>query len=156
MQVSEATISLPDRGVWWHIAGFTLAGGICLVILEEFAGSDAKAYQYFETAVTRLYWALVIILAGLIDRGRKMFETRTEIRRVAREQALAKARREGLQEGIREGRREGIQEAGQHHDRRMAAALQRFGVRDEASGDLILRITPEVAQFLRGDADDAA
>lgn len=148
MQVSEATNSLPDRGVWWHIAGFSLAGGICLVILEEFAGSDTKAYQYFETAVTRLYWALVIILAGLIDRGRKLFETKMEIRRVAREKALAKARQEGIQEGI--------QEAGQHHDRRMTAALQRFGVRDEASGNLMLPMTPEVAQFLRGDVDDVA
>lgn len=155
MRISEATNSLPDRGVWWHIAGFTLAGGICLVILEEFTGSDTKAYQYFETAVTRLYWALVIILAGLIDRGRKMFETKTEIRRAAREQALAKARQEGVLEGIQEGIQEGFREAGQHHDRRMTAALQRFGVRDAASGSLMLPMTPEVEQFLRGDADAA-
>ena len=142
MRVSETTNSLPDRGAWWHVVGFTLAGGICLVILEEFAGSDAKAYQYFETAVTRLYWALVIILAGLIDRGRKMFETRMEIRRAAREQALAKARQEG------------IREAAQRRDNLMTAALQRFGVRDEASGSLMLPMTPEVEQFLRGDTSD--
>ena len=142
MRISETTNSLPDRGVWWHVAGFTLAGGICLVILEEFAGSDAKAYQYFETAVTRLYWALVIILAGLIDRGRKMFETKMEIRRAAREQALAKARQEG------------IREAAQRRDNLMTAALQRFGVRDEVSGSLMLIMTPEVEQFLRYDTSD--
>ena len=154
MRISETTNSLPDRGVWWHVVGFALVGGICLVILEEFAGSGAKAYQYFETAVTRLYWALVIILAGLIDRGRKMFETKTEIRRVAREQALAKARQEGILEGIQEGIQEGFREAAQRRDTLMTTALQRFGVRDEASGSLMLPMTPEVEQFLRGDAPD--
>ena len=50
MQASELT----DRGIWWQVAGFTLVGCISLAILELFAGSDAVAYQWFETAVTRL------------------------------------------------------------------------------------------------------
>ena len=40
--------------------------------------------------------------------------------------------------------------------RRLKAAEQRFGVRDEATGLTMLPMTPEVEQFLFGDTDDAA
>ncbi len=109
---------LPDRGIWWQIAGFTLVGRCCLAVLEVFKGSEAVAFRCFETAVTRLYWALVIPIAGLIDEARKMFEDKMEIRRAARAKALTKARAD-------ERRR---------YNGRMEEAKRRFGVRDESTG----------------------
>lgn len=40
--------------------------------------------------------------------------------------------------------------------RRLKVAKQRYGFRDEATGNIILPITPEVERFLRGETDDAA
>ena len=75
-----------------------------------------------------------------------MFETRAEIRRVARERVLAKERDKGLREGLREGRR--------RYSSRIAEARQRFGVRDEATGEVRLVVTPEVEEFLLGEPDN--
>ena len=129
MTLSEVPRAAADRGIWWHIIGFTLAGALCLVILEEFSGSDSRLYRYFATAVTDLYWALVIVLAGLIDRGRNMFETKAEIRRAARAKLLEKEHRKARQETLRE----------------VAEMLRRYAVRDEATGHITLELTPEVA-----------
>ena len=137
---------LSNRGIWWQIIGFTLVGFLSLGILEGFDGSSVWAYRYFETAATKLYWAFVIPLAGLFDEVRKMFETRAEIRRVARERVLAKERDKGLREGLREGRR--------RYSSRIAEARQRFGVRDEATGEVRLVVTPEVEEFLLGEPDN--
>ena len=136
MKASEVPRQMADRGVWWHVIGFAIAGAICLVILEEFAGSDAMAYRYFETTIDRLYWALAVVLAGLIDRGRHMFETRMQIRRAAR----AKVREEGRQEGRRDA----------------LDALRRYAVRDEATGRIVLalELTPEVEAALLNGPDD--
>ena len=144
MKASEVPRQMADRGVWWHVVGFAIAGAICLVILEEFAGSDAKAYRYFETTIDRLYWALAVVLAGLIDRGRHMFETRMQIRQAAR----AKVREEGRREGRKEGRTEGRQDA--------LDALRRYAVRDEATGRIVLalELTPEVEAALLNGPDD--
>ena len=138
MKASEVPRQMADRGVWWHVVGFAIAGAICLVILEEFAGSDARAYRYFETTIDRLYWALAVVLAGLIDRGRHMFETRMQIRRAAR----AKVREEGRREGRKEGRRDALD------------ALRHHAVRDEATGRIVLELTPEFEAALLNDPDD--
>ena len=132
MALSEIPREVADRGIWWQIIGFTLVGALCLVILVEFSGSDSRLYRYFAAAVTDLYWALVIVLAGLIDRGRSMFETKAEIRRAAR----ARVREEGRQEGQEETRRE------------VAEMLRQYAVRDEATGHVTLTLPPEVAAFL--------
>jgi len=145
MKASEVPRQMADRGVWWHVIGFAIAGAICLVILEEFAGSDAKAYRYFETTIDRLYWALAVVLAGLIDRGRHMFETRMQIRRAARAKVREEGRREGRQEGRQEGRTEGRRDA--------LDALRRHAVRDEATGRIVLELTPEVEAALLNDPD---
>ena len=124
MALSEIPREVADRGIWWQIIGFALVGALCLVILEEFSGSDSRLYRYFAAAVTDLYWALVIVLAGLIDRGRSMFETKAEIRRAARAKLIEKERRE------------------------VAEMLLRHAVRDEATGRITLEPAPEVAAFL--------
>ena len=134
MQTSE----LSDRGIWWQVGGFTLVGFTSLAILELYAGSDAVAYQWFETATTRLYWAFVIPLAGAFDGGQKLFGKVSETRRAVREKIREKGRQEGLQQGQRE----------------LAAMLRRHATRDAATGRMMLEITPEVEALL-GDADDS-
>ena len=140
MALSEIPREVADRGIWWQIIGFTLVGALCLVILVEFAGSDSKLYRYFAAAVTDLYWALVIVLAGLIDRGRSMFETKAEIRRAARARVWEEGRQEGQKEGEQKGRQETRSEVGE--------MLRRHAVRDEATGRITLELTPEIAALL--------
>ena len=138
MQTSE----LADRGIWWQVTGFTLVGCISLAILELYAGSDAVAYQWFETAVTRLYWAFVVTLAGAFDGGQKLFGKVSETRRAVRE----KIREKGRQEGRRQGRQEG--------QRELSALLRRHATRDPATGRIVLESTPEVEALL-DNADDS-
>ena len=70
-----------------------------------------------------------------------MFETRMQIRRAAR----AKVRAEGRQEGRLEGRKEGR--------RAIADVLRRYAVRDEATGRIVLELTPEVEAALLNGPD---
>ena len=70
-----------------------------------------------------------------------MFETRMQIRRAAR----AKVRAEGRQEGRLVGRREGR--------RAIVDALRRHAVRDEATGRIVLELTPELEAALLNDPD---
>ena len=142
MQTSE----LADRGIWWQVTGFTLVGCTSLAILELYAGSDAVAYQWFETAVTRLYWAFVVTLAGAFDGGQKLFGKVSETRRAVRE----KIREKGRQEGRQEGRKQGHQE----RQRELSALLRRHATRDPATGRIMLESTPEVEALL-DNADDS-
>ena len=71
-----------------------------------------------------------------------MFETRMQIRRAAR----AKVRAEGRQEGRKEGRQEGR--------RAIVDVLRRHAVRDEATGRIVLELTPEVEAALLNGPDD--
>jgi hypothetical protein len=140
MRTSELPSELSERGIWWQVAGFTIVGCVSIAVLEEFAGSDIRAFQYFETAVTRLYWAFVIPLAGLFDGGRKLFEKRSEIRRAVRE----KIREEGRQEG----RRQEVQ--------RVRKVLRSIVVQDDSTGSRTFNVTPEELEtLLNGDVDDA-
>ena len=98
MRSSDLPNELVDRGIHWQIAGFLLVACASVAILTEFADTDHREFVYFEIAATKLYWALVIPLAGLFDGARKMFEKMSEIR--------AKRRQRWLDEGRREGRRQ--------------------------------------------------
>ena len=94
----------------------------------------------FETAVTRLYWAFLIPLAGLFDGGRKLFEKRSEIRRAVRE----KIREEGRQEGR------------QDEAQRVRKLLRSVVVQDDATGSSTFSVTPkELETLLNGGGDDA-
>ena len=73
-----------------------------LVVLEIFGGSDFWLYQWFETAVVRLYWALVVPLAALFDWGRGMFERGKAIREAKKSEIREKAIREGEKQGTEE------------------------------------------------------
>ena len=106
MRSSDLPNELIDRGIYWQVGGFALAAVASVAILAEFSGSELRAFIYFEIAVTKLYWALVIPLAGLFDGARKMFEKMSDIR--------AKRRQRWLDEGRRQERE------------RMRAELQRL------------------------------
>ena len=149
MQASELPSELSERGIWWQVGGFTLTGCLCVAILAEFAGSEARAYLYFEIAVTKVYWAFVIPLAGLFDGVRKLFEKRSAIR--------AKIRQQGVEEGLRQGRQQGVEQGRRQERRRISETLRRFGTRDEASGAVTLTLTPEAMALLLDldDPDDA-
>ena len=67
-----------------------------------------------------------------------MFETRMQIRQAAR----AKVRAEGRREGRKEGRRDVVD------------ALRRHAVRDEATGRIVLELTPELEAALLNGPDD--
>ena len=137
---------MAERGIWWQVAGFALIGCASLAILQEFAGSEARAYQYFDAAVTRLYWAFVIPLAGLFDGVRRMFEKRSEIRRAVREKIREEGRAEGREEGREEGRRE--------EKRRLRNALRDVVVQEDSAGATTLNITREqLESILNGEPE---
>lgn len=86
----------------WQALGFAVVGCAGVVILELWSESGYWVYQSFETAATRLYWAFVVPLAALFDWGRRMFETRQEIRKAARKKAIRKAVKKALKKAVRE------------------------------------------------------
>ena len=98
MRASDMPNELVDRGIYWQIGGFTVVAVASVAILAEFDGLDGRAFLYFEIAVTKLYWAFVIPLAGLFDGVRKMFDKMSDIR--------ARRKQRWLDEGRREGRRQ--------------------------------------------------
>ena len=136
MRASGLPNELSERGIWWQVAGFAIVGCVSIAVLEEFAGSDIRAFQYFETAVTRLYWAFVIPLAGLFDGGRKLFEKRSEIRRAVREKIREEGRRDEA--------------------RRVRKVLHSVVVQDAATGSSTFSVTPEELEtLLNAGVDDA-
>ena len=81
-----------ERGFGVQALGFAVVGCASLAILQIFQDSSSSwAYQSFDTAVSRLYWAFVVPLAAVFDWGRRMFETRQAIRKAAVEKAIEKA-----------------------------------------------------------------
>lgn len=128
MRSSDLPNELVDRGIHWQIAGFLLVACVGVAVLAEFAGSDHRVFMYFEIAATKLYWALVIPLAGLFDGARKMFEKMSEIR--------AKRRQRWLDEGRQEGR--------QQERARLRAEVQRLGA----------ALSPEVVASLLDEPDN--
>lgn len=74
MKASELPNELVDRGFWWQVGGFALTCIASAIILQQFTGSGAVWYQYFEIVVIKLYWAAVAPLAGLFEGARTMFQ----------------------------------------------------------------------------------
>ena len=87
-----------------------------------------------------------------------MFETRMQIRRAARAKVRAEGRREGRKEGCTEGREEGRAEGRQEGKlegrRAIVNVLRRHAMRDEATGRIVLELTPEVEAALLNGPDD--
>ena len=125
MNRSELPNELVDRGIYWQFGGFTLVALGSTAVLAEFAGSDSRAFLYFEIAVAKLYWAFVIPLTGLFDGARKMFEKMSEFR--------AKRKQRWLDEGRR---------------------MEREQMREEMA-ELGVALPQEAIDYLEGKSEDA-
>ena len=98
METAATTSRTPERGIGFQALGFAVVGCASVAILQLWSESGSWAYQSFETAVSRLYWAFVVPLAAVFDWGRRMFETREEIRKAAVEKAIRKAVKKALKD----------------------------------------------------------
>ena len=101
METAGTTSHTSERGIGFQALGFAVVGCASVAILQIWSESGSWAYQSFETAVSRLYWAFVVPLAALFDWGRRMFETRQEIRKAAFEKAVKKAVEKALEDKFR-------------------------------------------------------
>ena len=108
MTVEGVASSLEERGIVWQAVGFATAGAISLMLLSVYSEAEHWGLGVYRLAVTQLSWAFVVAIAIVIEGARKMFETKTEIRRAAREKAIAKARDEGAKELLSELEKRGI------------------------------------------------
>ena len=145
MNWTETPNELSERGIWWQVGGFAIAGCASVAILQIWEGSDFWAYRSLAIAFKDLYWMFILPLAGAIEGVRKLFEKASEIRAAQR----AKIRERGRREGIKEGRQEA--------QNRMRERLQQAAVafeKDPATGAVIL--TPEVMDYLLGEASGSA
>ena len=124
------TDGLGDRGIGVQAAGFVIVGCVCLSILQVWSGSDHFLYPWFETAVTKLYWAFVVPLAATFDWGRKMFERGKAIREAKKAEILAKVAAEARQKAL------------QGERKRIKAEMERMGI----------AVTPEMETILSSDA----
>ena len=112
MSIEEITSSLEERGVAWQAVTFALIGAVTLTALSVYSDSQHWTINTHRLAATQLHWAFIPIIVFSVERIRKMFETKTEIRKAARAKAIAKAREEGVRIGEERGVRmgEGIAE----------------------------------------------
>ena len=144
MSLSDLPNELSERGVWWQVIGFAIAGCASVAVLQVWEGSDYWAYRSFEIATKDLYWLFVLPLAGAIEGVRKLFEKASEIRAAQRAKMVAKA--------MERGRKEGLKEAAKMRD-----VLQSSDIAtDPETGAVTLTLTPEDANLLLGEtAGDA-
>ena len=62
---------------------------------------------FYRLAATQMQWAFVAPIVATVERIRMMFEKKSEIRRMAREEDIAKAEERGLERGPARGRARG-------------------------------------------------
>ena len=90
MSIEGLTATLEERGLIWQGSGFALIGAGSLLVLSVYSEAGHWSIGIFRLAVTQLNWAFVVAIALAIEGIRRMFETRTEIRKAARERYIAK------------------------------------------------------------------
>ncbi len=90
MPIEGITTTLEERGLIWQGSGFALIGAGSLLVLSIYSEADHWSIGIYRLAVTQLNWAFVVAIALGIEGTRRMFETRTEIRKAARERYIAK------------------------------------------------------------------
>ena len=123
MSIEEITSSLEERGIAWQAVTFALIGAITLAALSVYSDSQHWTINTPRLAATQLHWAFIPIIVFSVERIRKMFETKTEIRKAARAQAIAKAR----EEGVRIGEERGVQ-VGEERIRAIRAKMIKRGI----------------------------
>ena len=120
----ELPPELIDRGIVWQVAGFAILGVAATSALAIYSESDTLPFRFFEVATTKLNWAFVPTVAFIVDRSRKMFERKSEIRAAARQHV----REQGRQEGIEEGRKLARKEVQQETEERIQSKLDELGI----------------------------
>ncbi len=120
MNLDEITSSLEERGVAWQGIGFAVVGAVSVPVLSIYSEATSWYIDYYRIAATQLNWAFAIGIALAIEGARKLFETRTQIRKKAVAEVRAKERAEGIKEGLERGRDETTE--------RMMSVLRKHGV----------------------------
>ena len=92
MTLESATSTLEERGIVWQGIGFAAIGAISVPLLWIYSEADHWSIGAYRLALTQLNWAFALAIALVIEGVRRLFETRTEIRRAARAKAIEKAR----------------------------------------------------------------
>jgi hypothetical protein len=121
-------LGLSDRGIGVQAAGFAVVGCAIVAVLHLFSDSDYLLYQWFETAVTRLYWAFVVPLAALFDWGRIMFAKGKAIREAKKREILAKVTQQGIEQGIMQGIEQGIMQERKRSNAKWRALAEKYGI----------------------------
>ena len=91
MTLESVTSTLEERGIVWQGVGFAAIGAISVPLLWIYSEADHWSIGVYRLALTQLNWAFALAIALVIEGVRRMFETRTEIRRAARAKAIEKA-----------------------------------------------------------------
>ena len=128
MNLDEITSSLEERGVIWQGIGFALVGAISVPVLSIYSEATHWYIDYYRIAATQLNWAFAIGIALAIEGARKLFETRTQIRKKAVAEVRAKERAEGIKEGIKEGMERGREEGRDETTEHMMSVLRKHGI----------------------------
>ncbi len=131
MSIEGLTATLEERGLIWQGSGFASIGAVSLVLLSVYSEADHWSIGIYRLAVTQLNWAFVVAIALAIERVRRMFETRTEIRKAARAEFVAKE--------IEKAEERGAQQAAE----RYRANLRKQGI----------EITPEMERHVFENGD---
>ena len=129
MNLSDLPGELAERGIWWQVGGFAIAGCASVAVLQLWEGSDFWAYRSFEIGTKDLYWMFVLPLAGLFEGVRKLFEKASEIRAAQREKMLRRQRE------------------------RLRKALNKAGRKDPETGEITL--TPAAMDSVFGKSPDS-
>ena len=105
METAGTTSHASERGVGFQALGFAVVGCAGVAILQLWSESGSWAYQSFETAVSRLYWAFVVPLAARFDWGEGCSRRVRRFRRAAVEKAIRKAVEKAVREALEDERR---------------------------------------------------
>ena len=137
-ELSDLPNELSDRGIWWQVGGFVIAGCVSVAILQIWDGSSYWAYRSFEIAVKDLYWMFVLPLAGLFEGVRKLFEKASEIRAAQRAKIVRRAQEKGRKQAMSQIRQ-----------------ILRDAQRDPATGAIIVTLSQADAADLLADPPDS-
>ena len=91
MTLESVTSTLEERGIVWQGVGFAAIGAISVPLLSIYSEADHWSIGVYSLAMTQFNWAFALAIGLVIEGVRRMFETRTEIRRAARTKAIENA-----------------------------------------------------------------
>ena len=128
MQIEEFTSTLEERGFWWQAIGFGLIGAVSVTVLSIYSDSHDTMIEVYRLAATQVQWAFVAPIVATVERIRKMFEKKSEIRKMAREEVIAKAKEQGLEQGLERGLERGRQEGERGAMERFRSNLRKHGI----------------------------